>query len=61
MMFDRAELNRVAYAMERAYKTTNDLMDATHEVSEQFPELETKHGILSAMWLAIDAYVALNT
>lgn len=60
-MIEREELERVAYAMEAAYKCEIKLGDAVHSVSEQFPELDTSLGILSAMWLAIDAYVDLNT
>jgi hypothetical protein len=60
-MIDRELLARVAYAMEAAYKKEDRLGTAVHSVAEKFPELDTSTGILSAMWLAIDAFVDLNT
>ena len=57
---DKKELERVAYAMERAYKNCNTLAEATHEVADQFPDFPFTDGILSGMWMAIDAYVDIN-
>jgi len=59
-MIDRELLEQVAYVMESAYRKKGCLGDATHSVSEKFPELDTSTGILSAMWLAIDAYVDMD-
>lgn len=60
-MEDIETLERIAYAMEAAYKREDDLLNATHSVAEQFPDFDTSTGILRSMWLAIDAYVDLNT
>lgn len=59
-MIDRELLGRVAYAMESAYRRESCLGDAVHSVSEKFPELDTSTGVLSAMWLAIDAYADMD-
>ena len=55
------DIQRLAYAMERAYNATSTQGDATHMVSDEFPDIDIPTGILSAMWKAIDAYVDINT
>jgi hypothetical protein len=57
---DNEDMQRLAYAMEAAYKTERTLGDATHKVAEQFPDMTIPPGTLCAMWQAIDAYVDIN-
>ena len=59
-MIDSEELEKIAYAMQEAYVKSKNMGDAVHSVSEKFPELDTKGGILRSMWMAIDAYVDIN-
>ena len=55
------DMQRLAYAMERAYNATSTQGDATQRVADEFPDMDIPAGILGAMWKAIDAYVDINT
>lgn len=58
MEIDRERMQDAAYAMEKAYKETNCLGDATHKVFKEFDDLPPYS--LTAMWYAIDAWVDIN-
>ena len=55
------DIQRLAYAMERAYNVTSSQDDATHRVADEFPYMDIPPVVLGAMWKAIDAYVDINT
>jgi len=61
-------LRKLSYAMQVAYKKTRTRDEAILDVAKQFPDLmkellkdKPNDHTLLAMWLAIDAYVDINT
>ena len=57
-MKDYTEIEKLAYAMEKAYRFRGNLHFACNAVKEEHPDADNE--ILAAMWHAIDAYVDIQ-
>ena len=52
------EYEKIAYAMQKAYRQTKTQGEAVERVKDEFPNANVE--ILWHMWQAIDAYVDIN-
>ena len=60
-MVDNEKLKRAAYAMVKAYRDNLTCVDAVHSISNDDDFIDLPDGVLRGMWMAIDAYIDLNT